>query len=161
MDSLNDAIQAYTNLLRKGQIQKAYRGILGWMADLRGDLEENHPEDMISALYTGTMDMTYFAMTPAALKGKGLKIAIVYLHQEGRFEVWLCGSNRRIQAEYLEKLGGKDLGSYALSQPGPGVDAIIANVLEEDPDFDHPEALKRQIEKRTLEFTQDVLSILG
>ena len=161
MDSLNDAIQTYTNLLRKGQIQKAYRGILGWMADLRGDLEENHPEDKISALYAGTMDMTYFAMTPAALKGKGLKIAIVYLHQEGRFEVWLCGSNRRVQAEYLDLLDRKDLGGYALSQPGPGVDAIIASVLEEEADFDHPEALKTKIEKRTMEFTQDVLSILG
>ncbi len=30
-----------------------------------------------------------------------LKIAIVYLHEDGRFEVWLGGSNRKIQAEFL------------------------------------------------------------
>jgi len=35
------------------------------------------------------MDMTYFAFTPSELKEKKLKIAIVYLHEQNRFDAWL------------------------------------------------------------------------
>jgi hypothetical protein len=95
------------------------------------------------------------------LKRKKLKIAIVFLHETCKFEVWLAGQNRQIQAEVIQRLSQRDLGNYKLSRIQPGVDAIIASVLVENPDFNHLEELKAQLELKTLKFTEDMISILG
>lgn len=160
MDSLNNHIQEYRNQLSKGEIQKAYKGIMTFMSGLRKYLEGRYPDCTASALYYGSMDMTYFAFTPLALKNKKLKIAIVYLHEVGRFEAWLGGVNRKIQADYIELMRCKYLGDYKLSQVLPGVDSIIESILADKPDFDHPEELKKQIEKRTMEFVKDIISLM-
>ncbi len=125
MDSLNNHIQEYKIQLSKGHIQKAYKGIMTFMSGLKIYLEKGYPDYVTSALYFGYMDMTYFAFTPAFLKKKKLKIAIVFLHEQGRFEVWLGGSNRKIQAEYIERISHKNIGKYILSQVFPGVDSIM------------------------------------
>lgn len=160
MDSLNSHIREYTVQLSKGHIQKAYRGIMAFMSDLRTYLESRYPDHVASTLYSGYMDMTYFAFTPSALKNAKLKIAIVFLHEECRFELWLAGTNRQIQAEYVQMLSHKDLGRYALSQIQPGVDSIIASTIVEQPDFDNPDELKKRIEAKTMEFSQDIAHIL-
>ena len=160
MDSLNDHIREYRTQLDKGSIQKAYKGIMAFMSGLSAYLARRHPDYSVSALYYGYMDMTYFAFTPADFKTKKLKIAIVYLHEQGRFEVWLGGSNRKIQAEYIELLRHKDIGKYKLSQSLPGVDSIIEATLVNQPDFDNSEELKKDIESKTIEFINDVSSVL-
>ncbi len=160
MDTLNTHIREYTQQLSKGHIQKAYKGLMTFMSSLRAQLESQYPQYSTSALYFGYMDMTYFAFTPPALKNKKLKIALVYIHEIGRFEAWLGGSNRKIQAETIDLLKGKDTGSYQLSQVSPGVDSIIETILVEQPDFDQPDQLKQQIENRLIQFIQDILSIM-
>ncbi|MEL7603271.1 MAG: hypothetical protein AAGU77_08970, partial [Bacillota bacterium] len=103
--------------------------------------------------------MTYFAFTLPALKDRKLKIAVVYLHEECRFELWLAAANRKIQVDYIEKLRHKDIGEYTLSQAAPGVDAILYTTICEQPDFGHPEELKRLVEEKTLEFARNVASL--
>lgn len=161
MESLNNQIQEYRIQLSKGQIQKAYKGIMKFVSGLSTYLKGRHPDYTVSALYFGYMDMTYFAFTPADMMNKKLKIAIVYLHEQSRFEVWLGGSNRKIQAEYIELLKHKNIGKYKLSQVLPGVDSIIESTLVEKPDFDYPDELKKQIEMKTIEFVNDINSILN
>lgn len=161
MDKFNSYIQEYKIQLSKGCIQKAYKGIMTFMSDLRIYLEGKHLDYSASALYFGYMDMTYFAFTPSALKEKKLKIAIVFLHEDCKFELWLAGNNRQIQAEYIALLKCKNLGQYALTQINPGVDSIIEAVIVEQPDFDDVERLKKQIEEKTLEFTKDIIAILN
>jgi len=160
MNSLDKHIQEYRLQLSKGYIQKAYKGIMTFMSGLKSHLENRYPDYITSALYFGYMDMSYFAFTPPSLKAKNLKVAIVYLHEQGRFEAWLGGNNRKIQAEYIERLNEKDLGNYRLSKPASGVDSITESVLVEDPDFDMLEELKMQIEKKTIEFINDMTAIL-
>lgn len=160
MKSLNDFVKEYTVQLRKGDIQKAYKGIMTFMSGLKSHLEKSCPDYIASALYFGYMDMTYFAFTSPNLKNKNLKIAIVYLHEECRFEAWLGGINRKIQSEYINLMGKKNIGKYKLSQAVPGVDSIIETILVEKPDFDHPEVLKKQVERMTIEFINDITSIL-
>jgi len=156
MPTLNDAIAEYTAQLQKGQIQIAYRGIMTFMSTLKSTLESNHPDYAASGLYFGYMDMTYFAFTPLELKRRNLKIAIVYLHLENRFELWLGGGNRKVQAEYIELLKGKDLGHYRLSQVSPGVDSIIECIVAEHPDFENVEELMKNLEDQTIEFAKKV-----
>lgn len=161
MNSLAKHIQEYRLQLSKGQIQKAYKGIMTLMSSLKSDLEKNYPDHITSALYFGYMDMTYFAFTPPQLKSKKLKVAIVYIHEEGRFEAWLGGSNRKIQAEVIEWLSHENIGKYKLSQVSPGVDSIIESVLVEQPNFDKLDALKLQIEEKAIEFINEILVLMG
>ncbi|KUG04867.1 hypothetical protein ASZ90_017747 [hydrocarbon metagenome] len=160
MDSLNNHIREYKIQLSKGQIQKAYKGIMTFMSGLSTYMKGSYPGYTVSALYFGYMDMTYFAFTPTDLKIKKLKIAIVYLHEKGIFEVWLAGNNKKIQADYIELMSYKNIGKYKLSQVIPGVDSIIESTLVEKPDFDHAEELKKQITWKTIEFVNDITSIL-
>lgn len=160
MESLNAIIEEYTAQLRKGQIQKAYKGIMTFMSGLKAHMENRYPEYFASALYFGYMDMTYFAFTPLELKNKKLKIAVVYLHEQNGFEVWLSGSNRKIQAQCIERMRHKSIGNYKLSQALPGVDSIIEMQLVEQPDFDHVEELRLTIESKTIEFANSILSML-
>lgn len=157
---LNDSIKEYTNQLEKGHIQKAYRAIMTFMSDLKTYLESRNPEYSASALYFGYMDMTYFAFTPSDLKNRKLKIAIVYLHEECTFEIWLAGNNRQIQAEYIALLSQKNIGKYSLSKINPGVDSIIASPMVEQPDFDDLTKLKKKIEEKTIKFITDMTGLI-
>ncbi|GEM_PF-211773 len=159
--SLNADIKEYTVRLSEGRIQRAYKGIMGFMAGLKAALETRLPEHAASALYFGYMDMTYFAFTPAELKNKKLKIAVVYLHEENRFELWLAANNRQIRAEVIERLRHKNTGAYVVSQAGAGVDSIIASAVAGQPDFDRPDMLRGLLIAKFKEFEYDMLCVLN
>jgi hypothetical protein len=129
------------------------------MSGLKNYLGSKHPEYATSALYFGYLDMTYFAFTPPELKERNLKIAVVYLHEQNRFEVWLGASNRKVQAEYIELFKGKIIG-YKLSQTGPGVDSIIEMQIVDQPDFEQAEDLRQKVEGKTIEFVNNIISVL-
>ena len=160
MESLNYCISEYTGQLRKGIIQKAYKGIISFMSKLKKYIGDKHPEYSPGSLYMGHMDMTYFAITPMELKNRSLKIAIVYLHEQNRIEIWLCGSNRKIQSEYIRYFGNKKIDGYKLSQAEPGVDSIIESLIVEQPDFDNADELMKIIEEKTVEFANQIVSLL-
>ena len=160
MTSLGDDVREYTEHLRRGAIQRAYRGILAFMSDLRAQLERRYPDYAVSAVYPGYLDMTYFAFTPPALRDAKLKVAIVYLHAEDRLELWLGASNRRLQADIAQRMVGKDLGGYSLVPSGPGVDAIIADIAVGHPDFDSLEQLRTLIESKALAFADDMARLI-
>jgi hypothetical protein len=160
MQSMNSQIKAYREQLQKGTIQKAYRGIMAFMSVLHRHLGKENPTYSVSSLYAGYMDMTYIAVTPPLLKDLKLKIAIVYLHEEGTFEAWLAAANRSIQAEYMERLQAKDTKNYTLASASPGVDAILSATIIAQPDFDHPAILLQLISDAAATFTKDMIHIL-
>ncbi len=161
MDSLNTHIQEYQLQLSKGHIQIAYKGIMTFMSSLKSHLEKTYPNYVTSSLYYGYLDMSYFAFSPPGLKIKKLKIAIVYLHEFGRFEAWLSGNNRKIQAAYIARLSQKNFDEFTLSQVGPGVDSIIEIILVEKPNFDRREDLISQIEWKAIGFINDMTALLN
>jgi hypothetical protein len=161
MGSINDDIREYKTQLGKGFIQRAYKGIITFMSDLKTYLESRHSDFSASALYFGYMDMTYFAFTSAGLKDMKLKLAVVFLHEECRFEIWLAGSNRQVQADYIELFKKKNIGGYTLSKVSPGVDSIIVSAIDEQPDFDRPDELKKKIEDKITAFEKDIRVMLN
>jgi hypothetical protein len=161
MKQLNDAIREYTKQLQSDSLITAYTGIIKYMSGLRTFFTNKHPELYPGTFYPGYMDMTYFALTPPPLKDKKLKIAIVYLHKEARFEAWLGGVNRHVQSEYIERLEGRSLGRLHLSRVSPGVDSILEEVFITDPDFERQEDLTRILEEKTITFIDDVLLLIG
>jgi hypothetical protein len=162
MDSFHDDMNEYRKQLAQGAIQRAYRGLMAYIMDLRTHFEKRYPDYAVSgSMYCGYMDMTYFSCIPASLKDRRLKIALVFVHEAFRFEVWLAGSNKQIQGQYWRLFRESGWNRYRIVPTTKGADSIVEYVVADNPDFSDLEALTRQIEGRTLEFTRDIESFLS
>jgi hypothetical protein len=152
----------YRKQLEKGVIQSAYRGLMDYLMDLRSYFKNKYPDYLVSgSLYLGYMDMTYFSFFPESLKRRGLKVGIVFVHDTFRFEVWLFGYNKGIQAKYLKYFKESGWDKYKLMSTTKGIDFIVEDVLVEDPNFSDLDGLTKQIENGTLKFIEDVENFLS
>jgi len=161
MESFHEYMNEYKKQLNKGYIQEAYRGLMDYFGDLRSYLKNKHPEYFVSSsIYYGYMDMTYFSFFPKSLKRRDLKIAIVFIHDTFRFEVWLAGVNRDVQAKYWKLIKENDWDKYHISSNPRTVDYIVDHILIDKPDFSDLDTLTKQIERGTLDFIRDVEGFL-
>jgi hypothetical protein len=151
----------YKKEMKKGAISRAYKGLMEYIMNLRTHFKNNYPDYFVSGLYYGHMDMTYFSFSPESLKDRKLKIAIVFIHETVRFEVWLAGYNKQIQTEYWKLFKEKNWDKYQIVPTTEGFDSIVEHVLIGNPDFSDLDKLSKQIEKGTLKFIQDVEEFLG
>ena len=156
MESMQEYVNEYRKQLDKGLIQKAYRGLLEYIMDLRTHFNRKYPDWTPGNIYQGYMDMTYFPIFPAELSGRKLKIAIVFVHETTRFEVWLAGYNKQIQTEYWKSFKEGDWDKYRIPATLKGIDSIMEYTLVDNPDFRDLDALTGQIEKGTLSFINDI-----
>src|SRR5690606_19848877 len=102
----------------------------------KNHFQATHPELLIpGTFYAGYMDMSYFAIVPEKLKERGLKIAVVYLHEACRFEVWLSAANKKIQARYWELITFSGSLRYRLVPGSKAYASILAAVLTYAPDI--------------------------
>lgn len=162
MTDFQQAMQEYRSQLQKGAIQAAYRGLMDYVLALRTHFKDSCPEYSVpGSVYFGYMDMTYFSIVPESLKQRGLKIALVFLHQEFRFEVWLSGYNRQVQSKYWKLIRASGWDTYRLTADPQAADAVLEHILVEDPDFGDLDALTAEIERKTLSFIQDVEAFLS
>ena len=162
MRALPESLAIYREQLQNGAIQEAYKGLMEYILSLKTHFKNQHPEYAVpSNIYSGYMDMTYFSIVPEGLKKRGLKIAIVFLHKEFRFEVWLAGVNKDVQADYWKRINESSWNKYNLVPTLKGADSILEHVLVENPDFNDLNALTNQIEQKTLRFINEVESFLS
>src|SRR5512144_929526 len=103
MASMRADTDAFQRELKKGAVQRAYKALLSYMLGLRTHFTKSHADFIVSGLYQGYMDMTYFALFPPSLKERGLKIAIVFNYDAFRFEAWLAAANRKLQRQCWEQ----------------------------------------------------------
>ncbi|NLI20937.1 MAG: hypothetical protein GX418_05245 [Clostridiales bacterium] len=136
MNRLNRLIRAYTLLLQKQEIQMAYRGIMDYLGKLRAEFVRRYPQWEVGGLYQGYMDMSYFSIGSQALKELGLKIALVYLHEKGCFEVWLSARNRELARRYEAGWHVLELNGIAVHHEPDNPDAILEQTLVAEPDFE-------------------------
>lgn len=153
MKLLNELIRTYTSTIKQGDVPLAYRSILEFMGRLRSRFMKSGYE--VSGLYPGYMDMSYIAVNTSHLKEHGLKIAVVYLHATGHFEVWLSARNRVLTEQYATTF--QALSGFHDNQ---NRDAIIERTLTSAPNFDEPEQLAELIEREVEQFIQDVEATL-
>ncbi len=162
MESFHEYINEYRKQLEKGAIKKAYKGLMEYIMDLRTHFKNKYPDYFVSgSIYYGYMDMTYFSFIPKSFKQRNLKIAIVFLHEPFRFEVWLAGYNKQVQSKYWKLFKESDWNKYPIVSTTKGVDSIIEYILIDNPDFSDLDALTKQIESKTLEFIKAVESFLS
>ncbi len=162
MAPLQEYMIEYKKQLEKGEIQKAYKGLLEYLMALRALFEKQYPDWAVpGGLYTGYMDMSYFSIIPPALKDRKLKIAVVFIHETCKFEVWLAGVNKGVQAEYWQKIKQSGWNQYKTVSTLQGADAIIEHVLIETPDFDDLDGLTKKIQEQVEKFICDVETYLS
>lgn len=162
MESLQDYMDEYNKQVAKGYIPKAYGGLMEYMKSLRVYFESSYPEySAPGGLYQGYMDMTYFPLFPHSLQRRNLKIAVVYIHESARFEVWLAGANRKVQAEYRRLIGESGWNKFRSSPAIKGTDSIIEYTLVEQPDFGDSDALTGQIAAGTSYFITEIENFLS
>ena len=116
-----------------------------------GEADVSHPTQGLLDMMTIRHHKSDFA---------NLKVAIVFVHQALRFEAWLGGYNKQVQAKYWKLFKESGWDKYHLVPTTKGVDAILEYALVEEPDFDDLDALTEQIERKTLAFTRDIEAFL-
>ena len=162
MGSFQESLNEYRRQLEKGVIQKAYRGLMDYIMGLRTYFENKYPDYSVSgSIYFGYLDMTYFSFFPESLKRRGLKVGIVFVHNTFRFDVWLFGYNKGVQAKYWRLFKESAWDKHNVPSTTTGVDFIVEGVLVENPDFNDLDALTKQIEEGTLKFIADVETFLS
>ncbi|MCD1295017.1 hypothetical protein CUJ83_08410 [Methanocella sp. CWC-04] len=158
----HEYMDEYKKQMEKGDIKEAYRGLMEYILGLRTYFENKYPDHIVSgSIYQGYMDMTYFSFFPESLKNRKLKVAIVFIHDTCRFEVWLAGYNKQVQTKYWKLFKESDWNKYSIPSTTKGVDSIIEYVLVENPDFSDLDTLTKQIERGTLKFIKDVEDFLS
>ena len=76
-----------------------------------------------------------------------MKIAIVFLHEVFRFEVWLAGYTKKVQTKYWKLFSESNWNKYRIPSTTKGVDSIIEFILVDNPDFSNLDILTNQIER--------------
>ncbi len=161
MEPFHEYMEEYRKQLKKGVINKAYRGLMEYIMDLRSHFKNKYPDYSVpGSIYYGYMDMTYFPLFPTTLKQHNLKIAIVFVHEEFRFEIWLAGSNKLVQQKYWKLFKDSDWNKYHVVSTLEGVDSIVDSILADKPDFSDLNKLTYQIETGSLTFIKDVENFL-
>ena len=153
MDAFDHYMQAYQDQMAKGAVRKAYRGLIEYIMELRAFFSKKYPDFFISgSIYQGYMDMTYFAIASPSLKVHDLKVAIVFIHESCRFEIWLSAANKRVQRKYWDMFKEAYWKNFRIIKPDAGVDGFLVYNLDFDPDFSDLDALTAHIEIETLKF---------
>jgi len=162
MEPFHEYMNEYRKQLEKGAIKKAYKGLMEYIMDLRTHFKNKYPDYFVSgSIYYGYMDMTYFSFFPESLKDRNLKVAIVFIHNVCRFEVWLAGVNKQVQQKYWKLFKESDWNKYHIVTTTKGVDSILEYILVDNPDFSDLDTLTKQIETETLKFIKEVESFLS
>ena len=162
MEPFHEYINEYRKQLENGAIKKVYKGLIEYIMALRTHFKNKYPDYFVSSsIYVGYMDMTYFAFTPKSIKQRDLKIALVFIHETFKFEVWLAGTNKQVQDKYWHLLKDSGWNKYPIVSTTKGVDSIIEYILVDNPDFSDLETLTNQIERATLNFITDIESFLS
>ncbi len=157
MGNLQEHMNEYREQLQKGEIQQAYRGLMDYMLTLRANFQKNHPEFEVQGnIYFGYMDMTYFALFPEPLIQRKLKIAVVFLHEAFRFEVWLSGANRQVQVDHSNLIRMNGWNMYPITADPKVSDSILEYILVAEPDFGDLEELTKKIESGTVKFINEI-----
>ena len=161
MQSFHEYMDEYKKQMERGYIQKAYVGLMEYIMSLRTHFRRKYREYFSSgSIYQGYMDMTYFPLFPKALRSRKLKIAVVFIHNTPKFEAWLAGNNRQVQAKYWKLFKESGWNKFHIPSTITGTDSIVECTLVDQPDFSDLSTLTKQIETGTLNFIADIEDFL-
>lgn len=155
MKDLNHYIDIYKEQLYKGDIQKAYVGLVKYVTKLGSTLAKNLSESYsFGSLFQGYMDYTYFYYSNDFLKKRKLKMGLVLNHNKMQFEVWLLGQTIPIQEEYWQYFKNTKWNKNRTTRPQY---SILETILIENPNFNDLEKLSREIEDKLVLVSAEII----
>lgn len=111
-------LTCYRKLLQNTNLQKAYQEWFRWFRFLRNELEKRMPDYKFqTAVAENGMEYAYFQFTSISLKENGLKMVVVFLHEQFSLELWLSGINRKTQVIWREKLSSEAISFSRTTDP--------------------------------------------
>lgn len=155
MSDLNHYVSIYKEQVAKGDIQKAYTGIVKYVTRLGTNLSNKLSERYsFGGLLQGYMDYTYVYYTNDYLKQRKLKMGLVLNHTEMRFEVWLLGQTAPVQQKYWHYFKDTKWNEGRMEMPKY---SILETVIVASPDFNDLDGLSEEIEARLLEVSGKII----
>jgi hypothetical protein len=154
MNEFGYYVNAYQEQLKKGDIQKAYTGLVKYVMQVGTTLSKNVSAYSFGSLFQGYMDYTYFYYSNDFLKKRKLKLGLVLNHEKMRFEIWLLGQTIPIQEKYWQFFKTTKWNKNRTEKPPY---AILETVLIEEPNFNDLDLLTRQIEDKLKTISQEII----
>lgn len=158
MKNLNQYVSIYKEALDKGDIQKAYTGLVKYVSTLKAYCSKNmNDEYSFGNTLRGYMDYTYFYFFNDFLRDKKLRFGIVLNHEKMRFELWLMGQNTVVQKEYWNLLKSTKWNKDKTTKPKY---SELEVVLIDNPDFDRLDILSQSILEEATESMTEIMDYL-
>jgi len=161
MESFDKYLPEYRTQLQKGTVKAAYKGLMGYIDNLRLHLKTKYLDYFISDVHYGLMDYTYFYFFPKTLKHQNLKVMILFVHDTFKFEILLAGYNKNVQAKYWKLFKENGWNKYHLASAATETDSFVDTTLADNPDFGNLDALTNQIESGAVKFIKDIEDFLA
>ena len=155
MKDFNEYVDIYKEQLKKGDIQKAYVGLVKYVTRLATTLSNNLSESYsFGTLFQGYMDYTYFYYTNDFLKKRKLKMGLILNHTKMQFEIWLLGQTIPIQEKFWQYFKTT---TWNKNRPTRPQYSILEAVVMEKPNFNDLEKLSKQIEEKLVLISDEII----
>lgn len=159
MEDFNHYVEIYKEELKKGDIQRAYVGLVKYVTRLGTTLSRNLSQNYsFGSLFQGYMDYTYFYYSNDFLKKRKLKMALVLNHSKMQFEVWLLGQTIPIQEKYWGYFKSTKWNQNKSTRPQY---SILEAELIKNPNFNDLIKLSKQIEDKLVILTNEIIKDIG
>ena len=90
-------LEEYQNLIQNTNLQKGYQEFIRLFRWLRINLQNRFSSFRFQGnIVENNMEYSYFQFSDDTLKQMGLKIVVVFVHSDFRFEIWISGCNRQV-----------------------------------------------------------------
>jgi hypothetical protein len=158
MERFSDFISSYKKQLEKGDIQKAYEGLVKYVMRVKSIFSRNKSDRFsVGNVSPGYMDFTYFPFFDEFLRERKLRLGMVFNHNKVRFEIWLMGQNKDIQKRYWNHLKTTKWNKARMTMPKY---SVLEAVLVENPDFENLDELTHQIEIELIKVSNEIIGYL-
>ena len=151
--SLNQRVAIYKSQLDQGDVQVAYTELVKFVTRLKTHSSKKMGEAYtVGNIFQGYMDYTYFYFSSEWYRQRKLKLGLVLNHEAMRFELWLLGQTKPVQAKYWQMLQDTDWVSDAAMPQY----SVFEAVLVERPNFDDLDALRDTLIEKLLAFSESI-----
>jgi len=156
-EHLNARVIAYKEALASGELQETYQSLVGMVQHLRTDFSKKYKDTFaVANVMHGYLDYTYFYVQNDYLKQQKLKLAVVFNHQQVRYELWLLGQTKEIQRRYWKALSDVEwVNSEAMPEYSIFEVPLLAN-----PDFDNINKLTDSLHNAFEALSLDIVKTL-
>lgn len=94
-------ILEFKKLIQNTRLKQGYQKIQKLLRNIKNDLNKEMNDYRFQAkVAENNMEYAYFQVQDELMKDHGLKVVVIFDYLNFRFEIWISGVNRQVQAAY-------------------------------------------------------------